>query len=66
MDNFFPRPGISLCILFFKSLLVLEFQNDGEGGLKSNVLWEGKLKRNAYNMCSGSFGGVKDRDLICV
>ncbi len=44
----------------------MEFQPDGEGGLDSNILWEGKLKRNAYNMCSGTFGGVKDRDLICV
>ncbi len=44
----------------------MEFIKDKDEGLVGNILWEAKLKRNAYNMVTGSFGRVKDRDLICV
>ena len=35
-------------------------------GFQLNLVYQHKLSRAAYSMCSGAFGGVQNKDYICV
>lgn len=55
----------SLCVLFFKkfSVFSLGFSNNG---ITCKLVYENNLQRNAYNMIHGPFGGIKNRDFLCI
>ena len=55
-----------LCVLFFKKIAIYAFINTGNQGLQSKLICENQIARNACNMTIGGFGGVKNRDLICI
>ena len=38
----------------------------GIEGFQMNLIYQHKLSRAAYSMCSGTFGGVQNKDYICV
>lgn len=55
----------ALCILFFKKYSVFSI-NFSANGISCKLLYENNLQRNAFNMVYGPFGGVKNRDFICI
>ena len=57
---------LALCVLFFKKIAVFVLISVPGEGLQAKLVYENKLPRNAYNMTWGKFGGIKNRDFICV
>lgn len=48
------------------TITTIEGIADFGGQSKLNLLFEYHLKKSAYGVCKGSFGGVKGRDFMCV
>lgn len=55
----------ALCVLFFKKYSVFSISFT-KNGIICKLVYENQLQRNAFNMVCGPFGGIKNRDFICV